>query len=174
MELIAILPRRSEWYSQLDEVVSVEVDDQNVLLARADGGAARFRFWSRDRDAIVAALVMCGLDVKQVEHISWLDDARIFGEVLSELDDLVAVTSGPLPDDERVHGWTDREWGEISRLLSEWRDRLSRRGFLGSEDVSWQTRSLFAFDHVDTGYGVALALVVLATRISDALNRNNT
>ena len=71
VELIAILPRRSEWYSQLDDIISVEADRQNVLIARADGGIARFRFWNRDHDAIVAALVECGLSVKQVENISY-------------------------------------------------------------------------------------------------------
>ncbi len=71
MELIAILPRRSEWYSQLDDIVSVKADGQNVLIARADGGTARFRFWSRDHDAIVAALVECGLYVEHVESISY-------------------------------------------------------------------------------------------------------
>ena len=71
VELIAILPRRSESYSQLDDVISVEADRQNVLIARADGGAASFRFWNRDHDAIVAALVECGLSVKQVENISY-------------------------------------------------------------------------------------------------------
>ena len=71
VELIAILPRRSEWYSQLDEVISVEADRQNVLIARADGATASFRFWNRDHDAIVAALVECGLSVKQVENISY-------------------------------------------------------------------------------------------------------
>ena len=71
MELIAILPRRSEWYSQLDDIISVEADRQNVLIARTDGGTARFRFWNRDRDAIIAALVECGLSVKQVENISY-------------------------------------------------------------------------------------------------------
>ena len=72
VELIAILPRRSEWYSQLDEIVSVEADSQNILIARVDGGIARFRFWARDRDAIVAALVEWGLPVQQVEKISFI------------------------------------------------------------------------------------------------------
>ena len=70
VELIAILPRRSEWYSQIGDIVSVKADAQNVLVARSDGGTARFRFWTRDHDAIVAALAECGLSVEQVEHIS--------------------------------------------------------------------------------------------------------
>ena len=71
VELIAILPRRSEWYSKLSDIISVEADRHNVLIARADGGTARFRFWNRDHDAIIAALVECGLSVKQVENISY-------------------------------------------------------------------------------------------------------
>jgi hypothetical protein len=70
VELVAILPRRSEWYSQIDDIVSAKADGQNVLLARRDGGSARFRFWSRDHDAIIAALVECGLSVEHVEHIA--------------------------------------------------------------------------------------------------------
>jgi hypothetical protein len=72
VELIAILPRRSEWYSRLDEIVSVEADAQNVLFLRADGTTARFRFWNRDHDAIVAALGECGLAVNHVENVSYL------------------------------------------------------------------------------------------------------
>jgi hypothetical protein len=71
VELIAVLPRRSEWYSQLDDIISVEADGRNVLFTRADGGIARFRFWTRNHDAIVAALVECGLSVKHVENISY-------------------------------------------------------------------------------------------------------
>ena len=70
VELIAILPRRSEWYSELGDIISVKADGQNLLIVRADGGTARFRFWSRDHDAIVAALVECGLSVDHVESIS--------------------------------------------------------------------------------------------------------
>lgn len=70
VELISILPRRSEWYSQLDDVAWVEADGQNLLIARTDGRTARFRFWSRDHDAIVAALVGLGLSVKHVDKIS--------------------------------------------------------------------------------------------------------
>jgi hypothetical protein len=70
VELIAILPRRSEWYSELDDITSVKADAQNVLLGRADGGIARFRFCNRDHDAIIAALVECGLSVEHVESIS--------------------------------------------------------------------------------------------------------
>jgi len=70
VELIAILPRRSEWFAELDEITSVTADGQNVLMARADGGIARFRFWSRDHDAIVTAFVESGVPVQHVEHIS--------------------------------------------------------------------------------------------------------
>ncbi len=71
MELLATMPRRSEWYSQLDAITSVEADGQNVLLTRADGGTARFRFWRRDHDRILAALAECGLSVQHVERISF-------------------------------------------------------------------------------------------------------
>ncbi len=76
MELISSLPRRSEWYSQLDDVTSVKADGQSVLIARADGSTARFRFWSRDHDAIIAALVECGLPVKHVDKIAYTEVRR--------------------------------------------------------------------------------------------------
>lgn len=69
VELISSFPLRSEWYSQLDEVSWVKSDPQNILIARADGSTARFRFWSRSDDAIVAALVENGLPVRHVDEI---------------------------------------------------------------------------------------------------------
>ena len=54
-------------------------------------------------------------------------------------------------------------------ILRRWRQRITLRGFLNSTDVGWQTRALFDFEHVDTGYGVAHAFVVLGNRVSDAL-----
>jgi hypothetical protein len=70
VELISTFPLRSEWYCQLDDITLVKADVQNVLIARADGSSARFRFWNRDHDAVVAALVECGLPVKHVNKIA--------------------------------------------------------------------------------------------------------
>lgn len=73
VELISSFPLRSEWYSPLDEVSWVKADPQNVLIARVDGSTARFRFWSRSHDAIIAALVEYGLPVRHVDEISNAD-----------------------------------------------------------------------------------------------------
>jgi hypothetical protein len=66
VELIARYPLRSEWYSPLDEIAFVKADRHSALIARADGGIAWFRFFSWNHEAIVAALVECGLHVDNV------------------------------------------------------------------------------------------------------------
>jgi hypothetical protein len=66
VELISSLPLRSEWYSPIDEITSVRVDARSALIARDDGGTAYFRFFRWNHDAIVVALLDCGL---QVEHV---------------------------------------------------------------------------------------------------------
>jgi hypothetical protein len=69
VELIARCPLRSEWYSPLDEIAFVKADGRSALIARADGSIARFRFFSWNHDAIVAAFVGCGLPVEHVDKI---------------------------------------------------------------------------------------------------------
>ena len=98
-----------------------------------------------------------------------LDDPVLTRAVLSQLDDLITRTSASLPDDERAHGWTDREWGQMLDMVTRWRDRIASRGFLSSTDIGWQTWALFDFDKVDTGYGVARTFVVIGNDIGDAL-----
>ena len=71
VELIARFPLRSEWYAPLDEIAFVKADGQSALIGRADGGSARFRFFRRNHDAIVAALVGCGLQVEHVDKVTW-------------------------------------------------------------------------------------------------------
>jgi hypothetical protein len=73
VELISSFPLRSEWYSPLDEITSVKTDGQSVLLGKADGTTACFRFFRRNHDAIVAALFECGL---QVEHVHTIGDTE--------------------------------------------------------------------------------------------------
>jgi hypothetical protein len=70
VELISTLPLRSEWYSPLGEITSVKTDGRSALFARADGSTACFRFFSRNHDAIVAALLECGLHVEHVETVA--------------------------------------------------------------------------------------------------------
>jgi hypothetical protein len=70
VELISSLPLRSEWYSPLEEITSVRVDGQTALIARADGSTPSFRFFSRSHDAIVAALLECGLRVEDVDTVA--------------------------------------------------------------------------------------------------------
>jgi hypothetical protein len=69
VELIARCPLRSEWYSPLEEIAFVKTDGHSALVARSDGSTACFTFLRRSHDAIVAALVGCGLRVEQVEHV---------------------------------------------------------------------------------------------------------
>jgi hypothetical protein len=70
VELIARCPLRSEWYSPLDEIAFVKADGHNALIARADGGIGCFRFFSWNHDAIVTALVGCGLQVEHVDEVT--------------------------------------------------------------------------------------------------------
>jgi hypothetical protein len=70
VELIARCPLRSEWYSPLDEIAFVKADGHSALVARADGGTASFRFFGWTHDAIVAALVGCGLQVEHVDKVT--------------------------------------------------------------------------------------------------------
>lgn len=70
MELIARYPHRSEWYSALDEIAFVKADERSALISRADGSIACFRFFGRSHDAIVAALVGCGLQVEHVDKVT--------------------------------------------------------------------------------------------------------
>jgi hypothetical protein len=70
VELIARFPLRSEWCSPLDEITFVKADGHSALVARADGGIARFRFFSWNHDSIVAALVGCGLQVEHVDTVT--------------------------------------------------------------------------------------------------------
>ena len=70
VELIATYPLRSEWYSPLDEIALVKADGHSALVAGTDGSIARFRFFSRSHDAIVAALVGCGLQVEHVDKVT--------------------------------------------------------------------------------------------------------
>ena len=70
MELIARYPHRSEWYSPLDEIAFVKADEHSALISRADGSIACFRFFSWNHDAIVAALVGCGLQVEHVDKVT--------------------------------------------------------------------------------------------------------
>lgn len=70
VELIARFPLRSEWYSPLDEIALVKADGYRALFARADGSTASFRFFSWNHDAIVAALVGCGLPVEHVDKVT--------------------------------------------------------------------------------------------------------
>jgi hypothetical protein len=70
VELISGLPLRSEWYSPLNEIASVMVEGHSVVFARADGGTASFSFFSWKHEAIVAALVECGLQVEHVEGVA--------------------------------------------------------------------------------------------------------
>ena len=70
VELIARFPLRSEWYSPLDEIALVKADGRCALFARTDGSTACFRFFSWNHDAIVTALVGCGLHVEHVDTIA--------------------------------------------------------------------------------------------------------
>jgi hypothetical protein len=70
VELISSLPLRSEWYSPLDEITSVKADGHSALITRADGSVGCFRFFSRNHDAIVAALLECGLQVEHVDTVT--------------------------------------------------------------------------------------------------------
>jgi hypothetical protein len=70
VEFISILPLRSEWFSPIDEIISVKADGHSAIFARADGGMACFRFFSWKHDAIVAALIECGLNVEHAEAIT--------------------------------------------------------------------------------------------------------
>lgn len=70
VELISSFPLRSEWYAPLDEITSVKADRHSLRVARADGSTALFRFWSWTHDAIVDALVDCGLQVEHVDKVT--------------------------------------------------------------------------------------------------------
>jgi hypothetical protein len=70
VELISSFPLRSDWYSPLDEITSVKADGHSTLIARADGSIASFRFFSWNHDAIVAALLECGLQVEHVDTVT--------------------------------------------------------------------------------------------------------
>ena len=70
VELIARFPLRSEWYSPLDEVAFVKADGRSAQIARADGALARLRFFRWSHDAVVAALVGCGLQVEHGENVT--------------------------------------------------------------------------------------------------------
>jgi len=97
------------------------------------------------------------------------DDPVLLQKALIALDDLIAAAGLPLPDDERAHGWTDREWAMMLAVLSNWRSRIIERGFLSSTDSGWQVRALLDFDAVDTSYGAAKAFVALAVEIGNAV-----
>jgi len=101
-----------------------------------------------------------------------INDPRFVAKVIEELDGLIAVTNLPLPEDERTRGWDEQGWISMLEMLTRWRERIISRGFLDSTDTGWQTRALFDFDHVDTGYGVALEFVILGNKISDTLQEH--
>jgi hypothetical protein len=70
VELIATFPLRSEWYSPLDEIAFVKADGHRVLIARADGSSAYFRFFRWNHDAVVAAFAGCDLHVEYVDDVT--------------------------------------------------------------------------------------------------------
>jgi hypothetical protein len=70
VELIATFPLRSEWYSPLDEIAFAKADEHRVLIARADGSTACFRFFRWKHDAVVAAFAGCGLQVEHVDNVA--------------------------------------------------------------------------------------------------------
>jgi hypothetical protein len=70
VELIARCPLRSEWYSPLEEIALVKADGHCALFARADGSTSCFRFFRWNHDAIVNALVGCGLQIEHVDKIT--------------------------------------------------------------------------------------------------------
>lgn len=100
-----------------------------------------------------------------------ISDPSVVSEVIAKLDDLIAITTRPLPDDERAHGWDEEDWKTMLNGLTEWRKQISSRGFLNRGDTGWQLRALYDLDHVDTEYGVADAFLDLGIRVSDALDR---
>lgn len=69
VELISILPHRSEWHAPLDEITSVKADGQRVLIGRTDGSSACFRFFSWSHDVLVSAFAECGLRVEHVDNV---------------------------------------------------------------------------------------------------------
>jgi len=70
VELISTFPLRSEWYSPLEVITLVKADGQRVLFGRTDGSTACFRCFSWSHDALVAALVDCGLRVEHVDKVA--------------------------------------------------------------------------------------------------------
>jgi len=70
VELISTFPLRSEWYSPLDVITSVKTDGHRVLFGRTDGSTACFRYLSWSHDALVSALVECGLRVEHVDKVA--------------------------------------------------------------------------------------------------------
>ena len=68
VDLLSTFPLRSEWFSPIDEITWVHASGHRLLFGRLDRRTASFRPFSWNRDAVVSALVECGLRVEQIDQ----------------------------------------------------------------------------------------------------------